>query len=327
MQRKIHLVGSALCLMALVAGGCQPSKVAAPPSAAAAPGATIRLTDDLGGQVNLIQPAQRVISLSPNLTESMYAIGADDVLVGVTDFCKFPPQAASKPKIGGIINPVLERVVALKPDLVLAARGNDPQFLKRLRDMKIAVAAFDPQTTEDVVALLGKLGRLCGHEEAAGKAVASLNQRLEAIKAGVKPPTGTPRRVLFILEWQPLFVAGPKSFVTDMIQMGGGANVVTGENLAAGANAASPWPQVSAEKMIALDPQIIIFAKMQGAGVDTAQVIAGMRKDAAWKNVAAVKDNHIYAVDDDLVTIPGPRLVDGIGQVVAVIAGKAEPAK
>jgi iron complex transport system substrate-binding protein len=109
--------------------------------------------------------------------------------------------------------------------------------------------------------------------------------------------------------------------------MVGGANVVTGANLAAGANAAIPWPQVSAEKMIALDPQIIIFAKMQGAGVDTAQIIAGMRNDAAWKSVAAIKSSRIYAVDDDLVTIPGPRLVDGTEKVVGVICGKARAAE
>ena len=326
MVRRSYLAWSVPCLMALAVAGCQRPEEAALPAAAPAGGAAISFVDDLGGQVSLARPAQRVVSLSPNLTESMYAIGADDLLVGVTDFCKYPPPVAAKPKIGGIINPVLERVVALKPDLVLAARGNDPQFLKRLRDMKIEVAGFDPQSIDDVVALLGKLGRVCGREDASAKAVAALNQRLASIKAGVKPPAGAPPRVLFILEWQPLFVAGPKSFVADMIRMGGGVNLATGANLAAGANADSPWPQVSAESMIALDPQIIIFAKMQGAGVDTAKVIAGMRKDAAWKNVSAVKNNRIYAVDDDLVTIPGPRLVDGIEQVVDVVVGESQPA-
>jgi iron complex transport system substrate-binding protein len=305
----------------LCAGCHSPTSTTAVPQTKAStqPASTaISFTDDLGHAVSLAKPAQRVVSLSPNLTESMFAIGADDLLVGVTEFCKYPPEAQSKPHIGGIINPVLEKVLAAKPDLVLGARGNPDQFLKRLVDMKVTVASFDPQTLDAAIDLLRKLGGLCGRERKASQVADALSARAVSIRAqAVKP--ATPPKALFILEWQPLFVAGPKSFVDDMIRAGGGVNVVKGENIAAGANADSPWPQVSAEKMIALDPDIIIFAKAQGAGVDTSGIISRMKSDAAWKNVSAIRANHIYAVDDDLVTIPGPRLVDGLAEVVRII--------
>lgn len=279
------------------------------------------LSDDLGNTVTFKEAPQRLVTLSPNLTEIIFLVGAGEQLVGRTDFCDYPPEALDKPSIGGIINPSLEKLVSRQPDLVLAARGVDMAFLDRLGEMNIPVLAYDPQTLDDVVALVQRLGQLTGHDQQGAEAADKLAKRKVQVEANSHRWTGVELRVLFIVSREPLFVAGVTSFINDVIRTCGARNAIAG---LPHVDQHRPWPQVSREAIIAADPQLII-AQTHGAGGDetSAGVLAELRATPAWREVAAVHTGQVYTINDDLVARPGPRLFEGLEQISQLLSEAA----
>ncbi len=275
-------------------------------------------TDDLGNTVTLNKAAQRIISLSPNLTEIIFLVGAGQQLAGRTDFCDYPAEAQAKPSIGGIINPSLERLVSLEPDLVLAARGVDAAFLERLEEMQIPFLGYDPQTLDGVIALVRRIGRITGHDRQGREAAEALAERKASVAAQHRSADNK-LRVLFVLSRDPLFVAGATSFVDDMIRTCGARNAIRNVSTV---DQSRPWPQASREAVVAADPQLIIFAQTHGPGTDDvpADILGQLRNMPAWREVAAVKAGQVYTINDDLVTIPGPRLIDGLEKVSDLIS-------
>ncbi len=273
--------------------------------------------DDLGNTAILNKPPQRIISLSPNLTEIVFLVGAGEQLAGRTDFCDYPAEARAKPSIGGIINPSLERLISLEPDLVLAARGVDAAFLERLEEMQIHFLGYDPQTLDDVIALVQRIGQITGHGWQGRDAAEVLAKRKDSVAAQHRR-VDNKLRVLFVLSRDPLFVAGVTSFVDDMVRTCGAQNAVRGIR---NVDQHKPWPQVSRETIVAANPQLIIFAQTHGAGsADVpADILAQLRNTPAWRELAAVKAGQVYTINDDLVTIPGPRLIDGLEKVSSLI--------
>ncbi len=267
--------------------------------------------------MTLNKPPQRIISLSPNLTEIVFLVGAGEQLAGRTDFCDYPPEALDKPTIGGIINPSLEKLVSLEPDAVLAARGVAAAFLDRLREMEIAVLGYDPQTLDDVIALVKRLGHLTGHEQEGADAAAQLAARKERAVARSSRWADVKLRVLFVLSREPLFVAGTTSFVDDILRTCGARNAITGLS---GVDQHRPWPQISREAIVAANPQLII-AQTHGAssGETSSDILTELRNTPAWREVAAVKNSQVYTIADDLVTIPGPRLIDGLEEISQLV--------
>jgi len=275
-------------------------------------------TDDLGNTVTLNKPPQRIISLSPNLTEIIFLVGAGQQLAGRTDFCDYPSEASQKPSIAGIINPSLDRMVSLEPDLVLAARGVDAAFLDRLREMEIPFLGYDPQGLDDVVALVRRVGRITDHNQQADEVAEGLAERKANVAAQHRGADGK-LRVLFVLSRDPLFVAGATSFVDDMMGICGARNAIRDVSTI---DQKRPWPQASREAVVAADPQLIIIAQRHGAGQqETSQdILAQLQTLPAWREVAAVKGGQVYLINDDLVTIPGPRLIDGLEEISHLIS-------
>jgi len=322
--KQIGLVG--LIVIGLV-GGCRTSRQPSeqPPTAhlpAVTVMATSKLwprsfTDDLGNAVILNKPPQRIISLSPNLTEIVFLVGAEDQLAGRTDFCDYPAEAQAKPTIGGIINPSLERLVSLEPDLVLAARGVDVAFLDRLREMQVPFLGYDPQTLDDVITLVQRIGRITGHNQQADEIAEALAERKDSV-AAKHHRADNKLRVLFVLSRDPLFVAGAISFVDDMIRTCGARNAIRDVSTI---DQNRPWPQASREAIVAANPQLIIFAQTHGAGAADvpADILGQLRNMPAWREVVAVKAGQVYLINDDLVTIPGPRLIEGLEKVSDLI--------
>jgi len=267
--------------------------------------------------VILNRPPQRIISLSPNLTEILFLVGAEDQIAGRTDFCDYPAEARTKPSIGGIINPSLERLVSLEPDLVLAARGVDVAFLDRLREMQIPFLGYDPQTLDDVIALVGRIGRITGHEQRGREAAEALAERKASVATQHRGADGK-LRVLFVLSRDPLFVAGATSFVDDMIRTCGAQNAVRGIR---NVDQHKPWPQASREAIVVANPQLIIFAQTHGAGAADvpADILGQLRNMLAWQEVVAVKTGQVYLINDDLMTIPGPRLIEGLEEISRLV--------
>ena len=322
--KQLGLVG--LIVIGLV-GGCRTSRQPSdqPPTAHLPTGtvtATSKLwprsfTDDLGNTVMLNKPPQRIISLSPNLTEILFLVGAEDQLAGRTDFCDYPAEAQAKPSIGGIINPSLEKLVSLEPDLVLAARGVHAAFLDRLWEMQIPFLGYDPQTLDDVIALVGRIGRITGHEQQGREAAEALAERKASVATrhrGVDDKL----RVLFVLSRDPLFVAGATSFVDDMMGICGARNAVRDVS---SIDQNRPWPQVSREAVVAADPQLVIIAQRHGVKQQESSrdILAQLQTLPAWREIAAVKAGQVYTINDDLVTIPGPRLIDGLEEISRLV--------
>ncbi|MBC7287047.1 MAG: ABC transporter substrate-binding protein [Armatimonadetes bacterium] len=261
--------------------------------------------DDLGQRAVLPRPPRRVVSLSPNMTEITCFVGAEEVLVGVTDFCDYPPSVVGKPKVGGIINASFEKILALAPDLVLAAQGNDLLLLNKLRQHGVPVYAAKPKTLENVFALISTVGKLLGRETAADAALKSLRARAQALQETASHLASRPR-VLVVIEVDPLFVAGPGSFIDDLLRRAGLVNVVS---------EGQAWTRWSSERLIAADPDLVILAAAHEINGSSARRLKSL---SPWRELRAVRQGTVYEVSDDALTIPGPRLVDGLANLVDV---------
>ncbi len=277
-------------------------------------------TDSLGQSVTFQRPVQRVVTMSPNLAEIVCAVGAADCLVGVDDFTTYPPEVATKPKIGGIINPNLESVLVVRPEVVLVARGVDKQVLRRLQEVgELQTLSYDAQTLDEVLDLISEIGRLCGKDAEAQRLVQSLRARKQAVEQRVAATGGPRPRVMLVVSWDGLFVAGEESFGNDLIETAGGENVVKkmpGVKLA-------PWPGITRELVVMGDPQVMIFAGKHALPVANEEqgILKWLRRDGAWRELSAVKHAQVLIVDEDLVTLPSPRLFDGLEKMAEAVAG------
>ena len=256
-------------------------------------------------------PPHRVISMAPNLTEIVYDIGAQDLLVGVTDFCKYPPQAQAKEKIGGWINPNYEKILSLKPDLVLALKFHG-KAVDNLRKLKVPVLVQDCQTVEDVLGAYDVLGKALGREESARKAKQRLSARLSKIRRG--PGQGRPVSVLFVIDRTPgaleqIYGVGPGNFVDALIRWTGGVNILS--------DAPVPYPLVSKEQLLKRDPDVIINALPPAHG-RSGEVL---QETAVWDKLPAlkaVKNRRVYCFDQAEYLIPGPGMV-GLAEYLSKI--------
>ncbi|GAG52585.1 unnamed protein product, partial [marine sediment metagenome] len=209
--------------------------------------------DALGETVVLKGPASRIVSLAPGNTEILYAIGAGDRVVGVTDYCNYPPEATRTLKVGGFSNPSLEGIVALRPDLVLAARFNPLALLEGLRQLGIPVFALAPGTMGEALQAVRQVGKLVGLAPSAARLEASLKARVQAVNSLVETiPMSARPRVLWGRLDAPMYTAGPGSFIGSLIRLAGGANIAS--------DAASDWIQVGLETIVARNPEVIIVS-------------------------------------------------------------------
>ncbi len=263
--------------------------------------------DELGHKIQLgSQPPQRIISLAPNITEILYALDADKQLVGVTDYCLYPPQAKSKSKVGGFINPNLEKIVALRPDIVLiSADSNQQTVYDQLLRLKIKVYVINPDNLEKTWATILHLGEISGHSQKAQALVGSLKKRVNAVQAKVKGKSRP--RVLFLWSENPLITAGPHTFTHDLIEKAGGINIA--------ASAPVKYPKYSMEEIIRIQPEIIISGDM-GSQAKVSE------KNSIWQNykvIPAVQNNRIYAINPDFLARPAPSIVEGLEEMAKLI--------
>ncbi len=279
-------------LVALLAG--------APSGAVAAgePGHTLVVADDLGREVRLAGPARRIVSLAPNLTETVYALGLGDHLVGVTDFCDYPAEAARVARVGGVTIPSAERVLELAPDLVLATTaGNGKDEILALARLGLPVVVTDPRDLEGVARSFELVARAAGVPDRGLSLASEFRARIEAVRRRV---AGRPRPRALILVWpDPLVAAGPSSFVASLLGVAGGVNALSGD--AAGRFSAQ-YPTLSLESLLTIAPEAIVLANHPGT---TVEALARLQR---YRQLPAVRDGRVAAIDQDLLARPGPRL-------------------
>ncbi|SRR5579871_13205 len=254
------------------------------------------LTDHFGRRVTIPEHPQRIVSLAPSLTETIYALGAADRLVGVTNYCDFPPEAQQKSKIGDMLNPNLERIAALRPDLVLITKdGNRRDTLTALEHLNIPTFAVGTERLDDISRMFRDVGRAVG-EPAAGVALAAqLDQRISRVQHAL---AGRPaKRVLMVIWLQPMVSVGRGTFLNDLLERAGAKTVADTDS--------QPWPKLSVEEILRSDPDYIVVTRSPGFAPGRDE----MMKLPGWKELSAVKQDRIFSLPD-AVQRPGPRIAD-----------------
>ena len=255
------------------------------------------ITDDAGRRVSLPARVDRVISLAPNLTEIVFAIGGGDRLVGRTTFCDYPQEAKAVAEIGDTLHPSLERVIALHPQVVLISTASQLEvFTQQLQNQNIAVFVTDPRNLDGVFRSIEQVGEILGQKEQATFLVQKLRDRTNAVEQAVKQKQ--PVRVFYQLSAEPLYTIGHDAFETDLIRRAGGISVT--------ADVPGAWPRYSNESALAAKPDAIILPTGGSMGVANSNVIEALHKSPA------MLAGRVFKINGDYLVRPGPRAVDGL---------------
>ncbi len=261
---------------------------------------THEVVDEVGRTVRVPLVPTRIVSLAPNLTETVYALGLQDRLVGDTDYCDYPPEAQKKPKVGGAINPNLEQIAALRPDLVLVTKDLNRLDTVRALDT-LGIPSYSTDAAHTIDGIISSTERLAGILGAAqaGKVVGDdLHHRLTTLQERLRSVPAT--HVLFVVWTQPLISAGKNTFIADALRKAGAISIV---------DSTQDWPQMSLEEVVHLQPDYLVFAADQtGAGTRAFEALVSL---PGWQLLDAVRNRH-YAVISDAVNRPAPRIVSAI---------------
>jgi len=298
------LVLAALALTGCGAGNGAPDEPAEPEEAPP----FARLTDQMDREVRVPDEPERVVSLSPTKTEIAYALGLGDRLVGVTDYCNYPPEVEDIQKVGGFSDPNVEQIVALEPDLVLAASIHQEE-VEKLEEMGVPVLVLYARNLEDIYQGMELVGTATGNEAEAREQVDSMQERIEAVKSRLEMlDIGEPVRVYYEVYNDPLMSAGGRTIINEVISLAGGKNIFV--------DVEEEYPVVSAESILDSEPQVILFPKYHG----TAElIIEEMRERPGWDELPAVQDERVFGVHDDVFSRPGPRVVEAVEEAAKIL--------
>ncbi len=302
--RLTRLVPAALAALMLAGASCGQGR---PGDTTREDDALVEETDALGHTLRLAAYPERVVSTAPSNTEIVLQLGGRDRLVGVTRFYGYPDLVKGIPRVGGYYDPSIETILALKPDLVLVARGISQEILTRMRAFDLPVFCLDTQNLDDLYRDIATIGRLLGTQEEAAALVEKLKAAIERVAAVTRPLAGPQRpRVFWLGQETPLQTAGPGNMIHTLFELAGGANVA--------ADATQPWPPYSLETLLVKDPQVIIADPQMLPKGETASndLLRRLRADPIWSKISAVKNGRVYLVRTDLIGQPTPRVVEGL---------------
>lgn len=283
-----------LILVALLGASCSESKREARAAT------FVVVEDDLGREVILPERIGRVVSLAPSATEMIFAAGAGEWLVGVTTYCNYPEAATAIEKVGDTQTPNIERIIALKPDVVFVSTASQLEaFMNTLQQQNIAVYVTDPKGIDGMTENLRTLGKLFGTEKEVDKLADDLQNRAAAVDGKA---TGGPRPKVFVqISKEPLFTIGRDAFLTEVIARAGGESVTKA--------VPSGFPKLSKETASAMDPEVIILSDSED----------NREPNEVFRNSPAVKHGRVYKIDADIISRPGPRLVDALEQIAGFL--------
>jgi iron complex transport system substrate-binding protein len=257
---------------------------------------TREVKDDLGRKVKIPEKIERAVSLAPNLTESIFAVGAGDRLVGVTSFCNYPSEANEIQKVGDTISPNMETIIALKPNIVFVSTASQIEtFTKTLENQNIAVFVTNPKNLDGVLSNLQQLGAILGTSEQAENLINDLQKRISTVKSRVKDKSQT--KVFVQISREPLFTIGKDSFLTELIERAGGVSVTKNVEMA--------YPKLSKETALALNPDAIILSDSED----------NIEPNEVFKSSTASLKGRVYKINADLLSRPAPRIVDALERI------------
>lgn len=269
--------------------------------------------------------AIRAVSLAPNLTEMAFAVGAGGDIVGVTDYDNYPPEVLDLPRVGGFINPSMEKIVAMKPDVVLIHKGNPLDVADKLRAAGVRVEVFDDERSlTDILTSIRRLGGLFGKRPDAEREAERIRADLTTTRVAADRARGARGRVrvYFGGTSPPYWTAGGRTFIDEVIQVAGGVNV--------GYKLTQDWPTISPEAIVAFHPQAIIVPvkdlKAKGESA-LAKARLDISQAPGLKDTDAAKNSRIILVDEDVIERPGPRIARAARTIEEALAKMFSPAK
>jgi iron complex transport system substrate-binding protein len=265
--------------------------------------------DDAGRKLYVAKPPTRVVSLAPSITEMLFALGLDEEIVGVTEFCNYPAAALKKPKIG-YARPSLESLVALRPDLIVAPQ----EFLRadtiaKLDELKIPVFLLEAKSVEDILIQIQSLGKIFNRTPMSDAVTGSMRIRMAEVTGRVA--ASAKKRVLYVLNSHPLITVGPGSYIHQMIGLAGGINIAAGSP--------SAYPKLSLETVLKEDPEVLIFPVGSMESIPKSEQQEWNR----WGNLSAVRNRQLRDVSSDALNRPGPRVVEGLEHLARAIHPEA----
>ena len=272
----------------------------------AAPGVKSHsVIDETGRRITVPERPEHLVSLAPSITETLYALGLGGEIVGDTDYCDYPPEAARKPHVGAVLNPSLEKIVALKPDLVIgSAEANRRETAAQVSKLGIPLYGLSDRTMMDVLKSIRDLGQLLACPDRAAALATALDERIATVEKRV---SAAPKpRVLFVTWYEPLITVGRDNFIADVIRRAGGVPITD--------DLSGEWPRLGLEAVLARHPDVILVPQSQSFSptLDKFRALPG------WRSLAAVKAGRVYWVPDTIIH-PSPRLVDALEAVARVL--------
>ena len=258
------------------------------------------VSDDLGRSVKIPEKVKRAVSLAPSVTEALFAAGAGDRTVGVTTYCNFPEAAAAIEKIGDTQTPNIERIIALKPDVVFVSTASQLEsFMQTLEQQNIAVYVTDPKGITGVIGNLRTLGNIFGTNEEADQAASTLENRVMLVDERTR---NRERPKVFVqISKEPLFTIGGEAFLTEIVERAGGESVTR--------SVPTAFPKLSKETALAMDPDVIVLSDSED----------NREPNDVFRNSGAVRNGRVYRINADIVSRPGPRLVEALEQIAGFL--------
>ncbi|KPU27083.1 ABC transporter substrate-binding protein [Caloranaerobacter sp. TR13] len=266
----------------------------------------LEVEDDFGNKVTIENEPKRIVSLAPSHTEILFAIGLGERVVGVSNYCDYPEEAKNKEKVGDSFNVNVEKIIELSPDLVIQYGQGKEEVNKRLKEAGIKVLSYEPESIDDVINLIDELGKITNSGRAAKMTIVDMMTKRDFVLSRV---AGKKKVKVFYEVWdQPLMAAGPGSFIDELINLAGGENIAK--------DAQGKYPQFDLEQLIERNPDVYLTAKdREDKTVDSIKARIG------YENINAIKNDRVYILDPNIISRPGPRIVDGL----ELIARKIHP--
>jgi len=263
-------------------------------------------TDEVGREVIVLFPPKKIVSLAPNITEILFSLGLDQEIVGVSIHCNFPEKVQRKVRVGSYISLDFEKIVSLKPDLIIATgAGNTRDMVERLERLGFPTYVIFPKNVEDVIRSVGHLSQLVGREKEGVEIIQEMKRRKERV---VELTLGLPRpRVFLQIGEAPVVTVGKNSFADDLIRLAGGDNVAGNEK--------EMYPRFGMEEILKRSPEVILISSMNPKG-NYQKVLQGWSR---WKTIPAVKNGRIHLLDSDLIDRPSPRIIDGLEEMARIL--------
>ena len=264
--------------------------------------ATLTLKDEVGREVKLPFPPKRIVSLAPNITEILFGLGLDEEVVGVSIHCNYPEKAKSKVRVGSYISIDFERVISLKPDLIIATgAGNTKEMVERLERLGFRTFVIFPKRFDDVLRSIDHLGQVVAREKEASLIIQSMKERKERVLERTKGQV-CPKVFLQIGE-SPIITVGKGSFGDDLIRLAGGENIAGKDR--------EMYPRLGMEEILKRSPEVILVSSMNPKG----NYERILREWGRWKMIPAVKNGRVHLIDSDLIDRPAPRIISGLEEM------------